>query len=410
MTDIVNGKIILTCFAGRESCMKILLKYVDALLKKGIIDEFHAWNFTRQHNDERWLKNLFGLIDANINYVSTQNILSEFNPITLYVKTSNDAHIKLNAIGIEKECCEIVIGGWNNTRNVIRNECQGVSFMENNEILLNDKSFIKINLRLKDSTIIVDVQDKYNILRLPIDKNIKQLNISVAGWNNKCEWNVSQDYSKMKLMNVEKKSLWGEYYKYYTKEKFIDCIITKCDDDIIYIDLESYKRHLELRKLHKNYLLLFPAIWNNEMVAYYQQKNGLIPIDTVGEMHGEPTGYGSLWGDGPKCQRLHHHFIKNYDITRQKSKDLNTIIDVPMNYRVSVNFFSILSKDLDVFQQVGNDDERDLTQVLPGKWNRQVGIDMGHIVSHLSFGQQVKTGLDTRLVLSWYDEISRKII
>jgi hypothetical protein len=408
MTDIVKNKIILTCFAGRESSMKILMKYINALLEKGIIDEFHAWNFTRQSNDEKWLQSLFGLIDADINYVSTKNILSESTPITLYVKTSNDAHIKLNPFGEDKECCEIVLGGWKNTKSVIRSECQGPSIMENYESLLDDKSFIKIILRLEKSNICVDIEDKKDILVLPIDKNIKELNISVAGWNNKCEWKVTND-PKMKLMTVKNKSLWGEYYNYYTKEKFVDCIITKCDDDIIYIDLDSYEHHLEIRKLHRKYLLLFPAIWNNEMVAYYQQCNGLIPIDTVGKMHGESDGYGSLWRDGPKCQRLHNHFIKNFDTIRQKSKNLNTIVNVPMNYRVSINFFSILSKDLDVFQQIGKDDERDLTQIMPGKWNRQLGIDMGHIVSHLSFGQQVKTGLNSQLVLSWYNELSNKI-
>lgn len=53
-----RDKVILTCFSGREYNMKILTKYVDKLLESDKIDEFHMWNFTRNENDENYLKSL----------------------------------------------------------------------------------------------------------------------------------------------------------------------------------------------------------------------------------------------------------------------------------------------------------------------------------------------------------------
>ncbi len=52
-------KTIICVFAGRERYMKILNKYIDLGLKKGIIDEYHLINFTFNKNDYNYILNLY---------------------------------------------------------------------------------------------------------------------------------------------------------------------------------------------------------------------------------------------------------------------------------------------------------------------------------------------------------------
>ena len=50
--------VIFTVFAGRKGNLKLLFDYVNDLLDKGSITEFHVWNYTRDEIvDEPWLKN-----------------------------------------------------------------------------------------------------------------------------------------------------------------------------------------------------------------------------------------------------------------------------------------------------------------------------------------------------------------
>ncbi len=53
---------IFTCFAGRQRYLEILKPYIDKLLAKGLIDECHMWDYTRNESDAEWLKDNFTCI------------------------------------------------------------------------------------------------------------------------------------------------------------------------------------------------------------------------------------------------------------------------------------------------------------------------------------------------------------
>lgn len=416
---LASNKIIMTCFAGRQSCMTVLLKYARHLMDKGLIDEFHAWNFARKQEDDAWLRTVFSPIPENhlelrqYNYVPTEHTLhAGGDPVTAFIRARSDAHLLLQYSGAD--VAEVVIGGWGNTRSQIRRTRQGPPEMECSGRFLDPNRWLAVTIRLTSSIIQVESPGTSLSLRMQVRDQgqdlSRPLKLSVSAWDQNpasyCFEAPTSTDQRFKLMHVADKARWREYYQHYTKERYKDCVIIKCDDDIVYIDPATFKSHIDIRRTERNHLLLFPAIWNNEMVAYYQQQHGLIPRDTVGEMHGEPKGFGSLWSDGKKTQRLHEHLLNNLDAVQKASLSISprTIL-IPMNYRISVNFFSILSEDLDLFQQVGHDDERDLTQVLPGKWGRQIAIDMGHLVAHLSFFKQLETGMDRATVLKSYEAL-----
>lgn len=267
---ITANKIILTCFAGRRSCMSILMKYVHLLLEKDSIQEFHAWNFTRCDEDNVWVKSL-------------------------------------------------------------------------------------------------------------------------------------HDPSKgIYVMPVANRERWREYYKYYTPASFVNCVIVKTDDDIVYVDTEGFDAFITSRKRFPGFALLFPSIVNNEMCAHYQQGRGMIPL-SVGQMKLEPQGFGGLWADGVETQRLHTHFLEQGATKFQSKGDFDI---VPINDRISINFFAILSKDLDIFQMVGIDDEGELTQEIPGKVRRPLGICYDLVVSHLAFFKQRENGLNVDPLLTKYMQLA----
>lgn len=56
-------KVIATTFAGRQDRMSILVGYMLKAIEKGIIDEYHIWDFARKQDDKVWLSTLPELND-----------------------------------------------------------------------------------------------------------------------------------------------------------------------------------------------------------------------------------------------------------------------------------------------------------------------------------------------------------
>jgi hypothetical protein len=118
---------ILVTFAGRRDRMTLLTHYVEAAIARGLIDEWHVWEFARNADDARWLRERFPVAQATPNntldYFRLQSRLelhdSQTN-LSFRVRATNDAHIGLRRLSGEGPDYEIVLGGWNNAASVIR--------------------------------------------------------------------------------------------------------------------------------------------------------------------------------------------------------------------------------------------------------------------------------------------------
>lgn len=270
-----NGRyVIWTCFAGRQHNLEILLRYVIALINKGVIHECHLWNFTRKKEDDIWLRSHFS--------------------------------------------------GTN----------------------------------------------------LPI-----------------------------KVIEPKRKCSWSEYYKHYTKERYKNHIIIKCDDDIVYIDIERFHNFIENREKNPNSLLAFPSIINNAICANYQQNAGFLEEKSELGIFPFNVQRGRLWRDGLLAERLHDYFIDNIDEYTLRSTKM-PIHTVDKGVRVSINLFAILSEDLDIFQRVSKGDEVDLTVKKTVQTDRENYIDLSCFVSHLAFYKQRLTGLDEKRILERYNKVA----
>lgn len=54
------SRVIMTTFAGRRDRMSLLVDYAAAALQRGIITEYHIWDYTREESDRSWISTLPG--------------------------------------------------------------------------------------------------------------------------------------------------------------------------------------------------------------------------------------------------------------------------------------------------------------------------------------------------------------
>ena len=392
---------IISIFSGRKLNIEILKKYLTKALELNIINEVHFWNNTRNFYDEYYLKTISNLKRTSStkggNYILITPIVSN-NSFELNVKASNDIHIKLtNLADIEYE---IVLGGWNNTKSVIRENNNEIFYLiqnnvadENNNnnfkfIIDNNILNIKKNNELLISQKIID------------DFIIKQIYFK-TGHNSVGDllYNTTQNKGFYFMDTCEKN--WKNYYNYYDDKKYENDVIIKCDDDIVFIDLYKLPKYIDFIKKN-DYDLVFANTINNGVSAYFQQnKYNLIPKEIM-DLEYPPNGFcGSLWENGEKAEKLHNYFIQNY----------NSFLDykyndeiIPINTRFSINFFGYKGKNWHKIKECYEDDEENLTvnYVRDKQFNNILYSDF--YVSHLSFYKQNETGIRLNTLIENYNK------
>lgn len=234
---------------------------------------------------------------------------------------------------------------------------------------------------------------------------IKELHL----WNF-CRKDTDEQYIKkinkkyVKILNTNNKNNYNEYYEHYTHDKYPNSIIIKCDDDIVFIDVNSFESFIQKRLHDDTHVLMFANIVNNEMCAYIQYLDGIIPRDQFGEFEYGHANTKLL--DGKFASDLHHYFIDNYE--EWISMCIDDVYEIPDNYTISINFFSIKSKDLKFFQQICNHDlviATDEAKLLEVTKSMNC-IYKGFTVCHLGFGKQRDTGLDEEKLQKKYNTLA----
>lgn len=410
-------KVIMTCFAGRQNNLEILFRYVDTLISKNLVHEFHLWNFTRDKNDEQWLKsylknpNTFAVKNYKYEHLPGKPKMELGKPLEVFFCALRDVHVLISDPDTDNVLFEVVLGGWSNKKSVLRHSKQGPSLIETSKTIPNTSDGMNLlSLLVKDGIFTVQVAG-IEYFSTPINTKKDTFDVKVAGWDSTVEWSITkpslQQNGNKILMRVNNKKSWLEYYKYYTKERYPDAILIKCDDDIAFIDTNQFASFIEKRKNNTSYLLAFPSIINNGVCAYYQQKQGLIP-ETL-DIFPYDTTCGKLWKDGKLCQKLHNYFIDHHEQFLTNSKVL-PIKEHPIGDRLSINFFAILSKDFHILQQIGGDDEKELSVRMPLVHKRHNYVDQSFVVSHLAFFKQRATGLKEDVVLKLYAELADEVL
>lgn len=392
---------IISIFSGRKPNIEILKKYLTKALELNIINEVHFWNYTRNSDDEEYLKTISNLKRTSStregNYILITPIISN-NSFELNVKASNDIHIKLTNLDIEYE---IVLGGWNNTKSVIReNNKEICNLIQNNIVDENNNNIFEFII---DNNILNIINNNELLISQRIKDNFIIKNIYFkTGYNSVGDltYNTTQNKCFYFMDTCEKN--WKNYYNYYNDKKFENDIIIKCDDDIVFIDLYKLPKFIDFIK-NNDYDLVFANTINNGVSAYFQQnKYNLIPKEIMDLEYPHGGLCGSLWESGKKAEILHSYFIENYK--KFLDYDYNNEI-IPINTRFSINFFGYKGKNWHKIKDCYFSDEYNLTvdYVSNRQFNNILYSDF--YVSHLSFFKQNETGINLDKLIDNYNEL-----
>lgn len=209
----------------------------------------------------------------------------------------------------------------------------------------------------------------------------------------------------VKVFHPNKSRGWRDYYEHYRRDRYPEHVIIKCDDDVVFVDVDAFEGFIQRRLQNTQDICAFASIVNNGVVAHLQQKQGLIPA-SLGEFPYD-TFCGKLWNEGYLATRLHYYFVQNKDAWLSMTREIEgQLYRHPIGDRISINFFAILSQDLPIYQEVGHDDEADISIHLPLRKNRHHYVDLGFTVAHLSFYRQIETGLNATHVREMYATIA----
>ena len=381
---------IVTIFSGRKQNIELLKKYLKKALELNIINEVHFWNYARNTYDEDYLKSISNLkkttSSGSGNYILITPLIIN-NSFELNVKASNDIHIKITNLETEYE---IVLGGWNNTRSVIR---------QNNEEIFNLTQHNVADDKNSNNFKVVINNNKLNILKnnelliyLTIKDNFEIKNVYFKTGHDSVghlTYNTSQNKGFYFMDTCQKN--WNNYYNYYDDPIFKNDIIIKSDDDIVFIDLYKLPKFINFIK-NNDYDLVSANVINNGVAAYYQQnKYNLIPKNIIDLEYPRDGWCGTLWESGIKAETLHNYFINNYEKFLDYEYNNETI---PINTRFSINFFGYKGKNWHKIKPPNNDnfdDEYNLTVnfVKNRQFKNILYSDL--YVSHLSFYKQNTT-------------------
>lgn len=195
-----------------------------------------------------------------------------------------------------------------------------------------------------------------------------------------------------KVYRVEDKSTYSEYYSYYNKERYPedDTILIKCDDDIVYIDVDNFSSFVQARRESSVPFFFSPLIINNPTCSAIIH-NLFKGIDFSGQHLMSPE----------HAKTIHEMFL-NDELSNYNGERFHHMI--PNDRAFNINFICMLSKDFDVFsnKRVHTSDEIMLSVVAPNYFKRQITVDCKFIVAHMAFTNQRNNGFDESELLEKY--------
>ena len=215
------------------------------------------------------------------------------------------------------------------------------------------------------------------------------------------------DDNEIILKKPRVKTDWNPFYKTISKWSDNDIVI-KCDDDILFIDINSLKNAINDRIEDKISFLIHSNCINNGVCAYYQKD--LFP-KLKNELNKYPTGgiMGILFEKPELAYVLHNQFLSDL-LMNMNNLDKYILDDIYITTRISINFILINGSDLKYLEDVSIHDEYELSSLIPEKLLRPNKIKGDLITSHLSYTFQDKILLNRPELLLNYKKITEKYV
>lgn len=411
--------VILVTFAGRQKRMGVLTQYVRRALDLGVIDQWHIWDFTRSSEDHAWVTREFGpvrFMGSKAPYQEAGSI-TRLSPFRARVGITNDLHIGVLPNDDQEHFHEFVIGGWNNQASALRKSPREQLGHLDRKDVQNLWSRVTPGILSPgtDNSVVMCLADdgalELSVNDVPVGRWPDLVGLAGArvmirgGWGGDLELCDTNAPIQRYVGNPNEQMPYWQAYHYYAKRltQFADTLFLKCDDDIVYLDIDRLSDFIEFRRRNPHYFVVSANVVNNGVCAYLQQQAGHLPEGDLGEFEYPPGGFGgSLWQSGERAIKLHEFFLQSQ--TKHFPLSAST---VEWNERQSINFIAWLGRDILHMALAQGDDERVMTVDLPAYLGRPCAIYSDFTVSHLSFGPQER-GFDFDPLVDRYEDLMRE--
>jgi hypothetical protein len=275
---------ILLTFAGRRDRMTLLTYYVERAIELGLIDEWHVWDFTRNAADREWLRQRFRMTQAtpsnSFDYFPHTRRLAlggKRTALRFSAAARSDVHLGLRRVDGEGSSYEIVVGGWNNQASAMRVFDDATSLMDvpardplrqplaimATPDILPEFGFAGFEVEFSPDEVKVFVQGR-EALHAPL--HIKPGSFELlyrTGYGSNGEWLFPDTEAEPARLFVRGPStdyppgamFYTNAYQYYgaNLDRYQNDIFLKCDDDIVFFDLERLAEFIDFRRRNTGY-------------------------------------------------------------------------------------------------------------------------------------------------------------
>lgn len=212
----------------------------------------------------------------------------------------------------------------------------------------------------------------------------------------------AKSYVLMDGKNTSSTWDWSTYYSYYAEALSNEDILIKCDDDVVYVDVDNFGAYIkEIQKGPEG--LYFPNIINNDVCAYIQKQYKIHNFINKFPLRPNYRGFKhplSDWCvDHEAAANVHRDFLQN-----PSRYSIKGVSNIPWRSRLSINFFGAKGNFIKkvyhdfVTHERHEGDEPYLSAVLCSKFGVDNFVVPFMNVVHFSFHTQKPTLLDIKFL------------
>jgi hypothetical protein len=189
------------------------------------------------------------------------------------------------------------------------------------------------------------------------------------------------------------------FYRYCIED---DTIYIKIDDDIVWMEPDTFEKMVKFRIEHREAFLVTPQVVNNPMGSYLWQVKGIL---NYGKYMPAFPNHRILWKRGAFAEELHHYFLSMMERNTESIRKLYFGAVPVASNRFSINFVMWFGSGMaKINGQVPGDDEEYLSSVVASKLGILNYYNGDCIVAHFAFGPQ-RFVLDKSDVLERYGRL-----
>ena len=200
---------------------------------------------------------------------------------------------------------------------------------------------------------------------------------------------------------------WSAFYKMLRRFNDND-IIAKCDDDTLYIDVETLSAAYELRWQNKDPYIMHANCINNGLTAYHQKRLKNIWPQQDLTLHPTCGLTGPLFSNPEIACEHHIKFCDDLKVNLTNIDKYKLEQNIYFCNRVSINFIFMLGADRGELSKIDEQDEYITSSKMPQRVDRPNMIIGDFTIAHHTYGVQEPV-MEEKNTYDHYKSLAEKI-